>query len=93
MEEHRLKFQRSYHVAYFIPDHLVIPKTHFAGEPTPVRDFSRGSIYRMEAPNRIFYDPRRGQDNRHNPHLTQYYSSQFKFPLYPKPRVGRSWLS
>ena len=90
MEEHRLKFQRSYHVAYFIPDHLVIPKTHFAGEPTPVRDFSRGSIYRMEAPNRIFYDPHR-QDRM--PHMTQYYSSQFKFPLYPKPRVGRSWLS
>ena len=90
MEQH-LKFQRSYHVAFFIPDHLTTPKRHFAGE-MPVRDFSGGSVHRMEVPQRIFYDPRYGQDNNgHSPHLTGYCSSQFKFPFYPKARVSKSW--
>ena len=91
--EPRMKFQRSYHVAFFIPDNLTHPKRHFSGERAPIRDFSGGSIYRMEAPHRIHYDPRYGQDNRHNPHLTGYCSSRLKFPFYPKSRVSKSWQS
>jgi len=91
--EVRMKFQRSYHVAFYIPDYLTTPKRHFNGEPAAVRDFSGGSVHRMEVPHRIFYDPRYGDGNRHNPHLTGYCSSQFKFPFYPKSRAGKSWQS
>ena len=93
--EHKLKFQRSYHTAVFISDHLTTQKSSFVREPTPIRDFSGGSIFRMEAPNphRICYDPRYGQDTCQNPalHLTEYCSSPFKFPVYAKSRDARSW--
>ena len=95
--EHKLKFQRSYHTAVLVPDDLTTQKSSFVREPTPIRDFSGGSIYRMEAPDphRICYDPRYGQDTRQNPapHLTQYCSSRLKFPIYAKSRVARSWKS
>ena len=47
--ELRMKFQRSYHVALPIPDHLTTLKTNLVAGDNPVRDFTLGSINRMEA--------------------------------------------
>ena len=75
------------HLSFFISDHLTTPKSGESGNVPPIRDFSR-----EEVPNRIFHDPRYGQDNSHNPHLTGYFTSQFKFPIHlPTSRTGRSW--
>jgi len=85
--ELKLKIQRSQHLTFFISDHLTTPKSGESGNVPPIRDFSRA-----EVPNRIFHDPRYGQDNSHNPHLTGYFTSQFKFPIHlPTSRTGRSW--
>ena len=85
--ELRLKIQRSQHLTFFISDYLTMPKSGESGNVPPIRDFSRA-----EVPNRIFHDPRYGRDNSHNPHLTGYFTSQFKFPIHlPTSRTGRSW--
>ena len=85
--ELKLKIQRSQHLTFFISDHLTTPQSGESGNLPPIRDFSRA-----EVPNRIFYDPRYGRDNSHNPHLTGYFTSQFKFPIQlSTSRTGRSW--
>ena len=85
--EQRIRYQRSQHLTFYISDHLTTPKSGDSGNVPPIRDFSRA-----EVPNRIFYDPRYGQDNSHNPHLTGYFTSQFKFPIQLlTSRTGRSW--
>ncbi len=61
--ELRMKFQRSYHVALTIPDHLTTLKTNLVAGDNPVRDFTWGSINRTEpsAPTHRGHDPKYSQ--------------------------------
>ena len=58
--ELRMKFQRSYHVALTIPDHLTTLKTNLVAGDNPIRDFTLGSINRASAQHRG-HDPKYSQ--------------------------------